>query len=125
MPELSDVMRSKLTVMNREYVRGVNRDLAKQNWQQLFSRNVVTVQQNLLKDLGQELSDAGCTGEKIKPDLMALLESFVQEALKHNRSSCAVSNFPDEHQPSSVYIGEVLAQCESLLDEFIQVNYER
>ena len=122
MPELSDVMRSKLSLMNREYVRGINRDLAKHNSQQLFSRNVVAVQQRLLKDLGSELGDVPV--ETLKPHLVNMQEIFVQEALKHNRSSCAVSNFPDEHQPSAVYIGDVLAQCEALLDAFLKVRYE-
>ena len=122
MPELNDVLRSKLIVMNREYVRGINRDLAKQNSQQLFSRNVVAVQQSFLSQLGSDLGDV--TAETLKLDLVNLQEIFIQEALKHNRSSCAVSNFPDEHRPSAVYIGDVLAQCEALLDEFLKVRYE-
>lgn len=122
MPELNDVLRSKLIVMNREYVRGINRDLAKQNSQQLFSRNVVAVQQSFLSQLGSDLGDV--PAETLKLDLVNLQEIFVQEALKHNRSSCAVSNFPDEHRPSAVYIGDVLAQCEALLDEFLKVRYE-
>ena len=122
MPELNDVLRSKLIVMNREYVRGINRDLAKQNSQQLFSRNVVAVQQSFLSQLGSDLGDV--PAETLKLDLVNLQEIFIQEALKHNRSSCAVSNFPDEHRPSAVYIGDVLAQCEALLDEFLKVRYE-
>ena len=122
MPELNDVLRSKLIVMNREYVRGINRDLAKQNSQQLFSRNVVAVQQSFLSQLGSDLGDV--PAETLKLDLVSLQEIFVQEALKHNRSSCAVSNFPDEYRPSAVYIGDVLAQCEALLDEFLKVRYE-
>ena len=122
MPELNDVLRSKLIVMNREYVRGINRDLAKQNSQQLFSRNVVAVQQSFLSQLGSDLGDV--PAETLKLDLVNLQEIFIQEALKHNRSSCAVSNFPDEYRPSAVYIGDVLAQCEALLDEFLKVRYE-
>lgn len=119
MPELNALLQSKLRLMNREYVRGLNRDLAKQNWQQMFARNVLMVEQQLLVDLEQDLAEVETSTGLLKPELMGLLESFVQDALKHNRSSCAVSNFPDEHQPSSQYIGEVLAQCESLVNEFV------
>ncbi|WP_018412881.1 flavin monoamine oxidase family protein [Methyloversatilis thermotolerans] len=32
-------------------------------------------------------------------------ETLIETAVQHNRTSCALSNFPDEHQPSDDYLG--------------------
>lgn len=34
-------------------------------------------------------------------------ETLIETAVQHNRTSCALSNFPDEHQPSADYLGHI------------------
>lgn len=116
---LDALLQQKLTLLKREYPRALNRDLAKHQSQYLFSRNVIGLQKKLLSELETELSTLECASEDLKSKLLNQAEAFVQSALTHNRSSCAISNFPDEHHPSTQYIGDVLAQCETLFDEFL------
>jgi monoamine oxidase len=47
----------------------------------------------------------------LTPDVLApfsgLSDELLGEALKHNGTSCAMSNFPDEHQPSAHYVQQI------------------
>lgn len=124
MPELDILLQKKLNILKREYPRALNRDLAQHQSQQLFSRNVVALQEKLLKELEKELPKFEYADHELKPKLMNQVEAFIQSALTHNRSSCAISNFPEEHNPAAEYIGEVLVHCESMLDEFVAQQKE-
>ncbi|MBC7208843.1 MAG: hypothetical protein H5U27_20390, partial [Methyloversatilis sp.] len=47
----------------------------------------------------------------LTPSLLAPFSGFsdglVGDALQHNRTSCALSNFPDEHAPSPDYVARI------------------
>lgn len=122
MHELRRYLTSQTAHMQRQYVRALNRDLAKQQYQQLFGRNVVAVLDGLLTDLRKQGCLHNSTALDVKIALAYHLDKFVEAAVKHNQSSCAISNFPDEHHPSSQYISDVIQQCETLCDEFASVQ---
>ncbi len=116
MADLELLLQKKLPALNRDYIRGLNRDLSKHNLDDLFGRNVIAVQQKMLDELKQEQVAAEYSREQLQTAIRAVSEAFVAAALKHNRSSCAMSNFPDQHNPSTDYIGDVLTRCERQFD---------
>jgi hypothetical protein len=108
--------------IKRQYDRSVNKDLAQQNSQDLFSRNVSAVlqqvyqqaltqlQQMSFADLGLETEGGSraLAGRVFKP-FDGMIEELLQYALQKHRSSCALSNFPAEHNPSPEYLEQVIA----------------
>ena len=122
--------------IKRNYDRGVNRDLSQQNWHELFKRNMTTVLKPVYADalahlqgipfvpqgmeVGQELS--GLTFQVLQP-MEGLVDELLQYALKKHRSSCALSNFPTEHNPSREYIDEVVEELSNDFQAFaLQLN---
>ena len=52
-----------------------------------------------------------------------IVEELLQYALKKHNTSCALSNFPDEHKPSKTYITEVIEEAGKDWENFaMQVN---
>lgn len=102
--------------IQRQYDRSVNKDLSKQQWQDLFIRNVTaTLQQAYADSLVQlrQLSfqpDTADLSPRVLQAYDGFIDEFVQYALTKHRTSCALSNFPDEHKPSQDYITDVLIQ---------------
>ena len=110
-------------IMKRQYERSVNRDLSRQNWQGLFKRNVTSVLKQAYEDSLVQLqsvsfaADAVETGEgfsKVAFQALKVFDGFTEElvqyALQKPRTSCALSNFPDEPRPSEDYIAEVIQE---------------
>jgi hypothetical protein len=125
--------------MEREYDRGVNRDLSQQRYQQVFRRNVTIVlretYQQVLAEWHQQLFENESQGNQKNLDqghtlCSNLLQSFdgvIEElilyALQKHRGSCALSNFPDEHNPSVEYLSEVIDETSRDWSAFaLQVN---
>ncbi len=125
--------------LKRDYDRSINRDLSRQNWPDLLLRNVtaqlqlgyqLTLQQLPAIERGEE---RGGEWEKERDGLLAALlepyagsdEELLQHAVQHHRSSCALSNFPDEHRPSPEYIARVIAAIEQQWQAFQQQIRER
>lgn len=102
--------------MQRQYDRNINRDLSKQQWQDLFIRNVTaSLRESYAESLAQlrQLSfkpDTPNLSARVLQAFDGLIDEFVQYALQKHRTSCALSNFPDEHKPSPDYIADVLTQ---------------
>ena len=102
----------------RNYTRAINRDLAQQNPFDLMQRNVLLTMQELYTDVQQKLLadsvenkreiDNTAMIEEIKTACDKFMDNFLPSVIKHHRSSCALSNFPQEHNPSPEYIAEVL-----------------
>lgn len=115
--------------VKRQYDRAVNRDLSRQQSQGLFKRNIAAVLQQVYQDALELLRqvDFGSEGkgndaDLIKPVLQAfdnLIDELVQYALQKHRSSCALSNFPDEHNPSLDYIAEVTHAIQAERSKFV------
>jgi hypothetical protein len=110
--------------IKRQYDRSVNKDLSQQNWQGLFQRNVTGVLQqcyaDALKKLRQLPFQSG--GTELATQALQPFDGFMDEllaySLQKHRTTCAISNFPDEHNPSDAYLSEVLAQTRKDWDAF-------
>lgn len=103
--------------LKRQYDRGVNRDLSRQNCQSLFRRNVIAVLAECYQDALKELqlltgaeseSLANVSAQEVLPFFDGMVEELIQYALQKHRTSCALSNFPSEHGPSAEYLDEVI-----------------
>ena len=101
--------------MPRQYDRSINRDLSQQQWHDLFIRNVsASLQQAYSEALAQlrQLSfkpDTPGLAIRVLQPFDGFVDEFMQYALQKHRTSCALSNFPDEHKPSQDYIATVLS----------------
>ena len=107
--------------INRQYDRGVNKDLSQQKWQGLFKRNVAFVLKQTYEDSLKYLQHLSMEnkGVVLEQQLLNIVEQIlhpfedlrnelIQYALYKHRTSCALSNFPEEHNPSQDYINEVI-----------------
>jgi monoamine oxidase len=119
---LDDVQRALSTLragIRRHYDRNVNRDLSRQQWQGLFRRNVTAVLRQLYQDALKELCRLVTTVDLENSDisttellrgLEGVVEELIEYALQKHRTSCAMSNFPDEHNPDQAYLFEVIRE---------------
>ena len=120
--------------IKRQYDRCVNKDLSQQKWQDLFKRNIVDVlkqvydhsltQMQLLSLDIKRMNNAqkvnGNLGQVyILKYFDGISEELIQYALQKHRSSCALSNFPDEHNPSKDYITEVIMEANHEWEYFV------
>lgn len=125
--ETQGFVRTQITQAKRQYDRQVNMDLSRQNSQQLFKRNMEAVLKQAFKDAEAELQKqqsgtAGIDESWLQEWLQAyegLIDELMEYALTKHRSSCAMSNFPEEHNPSREYINEVLGQISRDWSEFV------
>ena len=123
-------------VVKRQYDRSVNKDLSQQNWQNLFKRNVTSVLKQTYKDALTQLQSMYFAPEGVEIEnrfsklavqalkpFAGFVDELMQYALQKHRTSCALSNFPDEHRPSEEYIAEVLRETAKDWQDFtLQVN---
>ncbi len=119
--ELEHFHQALLMRMKRNYERGINKDLSRQYWMGLFQRNVKEVlHDGLLETLQHVKANTGLLSQKDR--LLSLwqeqINMLVEHALSHNRSSCAISNFTEEHKPSADYVAAVKDDGQRLLAEF-------
>lgn len=119
-------------IIKRQYDRSVNRDLSKQNWQSLFQRNIIAALQQVYAESLEQLRHmtfdreniAGTdrsisVNEQILNPLLILMDELIQYALQKHRTSCALSNFPEEHTPSQAYIAQVMKVVDSDWSVFV------
>ena len=120
----------------RQYDRLINSDLARQQWNELLLRNTVTTAKNTYEASFEKLQNLSFAREEaaINKGLSTLttqalnvfkgmLDELLQYALQRHRTSCALSNFPDEHKPDEAYIAEVKNALAQEWREFaLQVN---
>jgi hypothetical protein len=114
---------SLLPGIKRQYDRGVNRDLSQQHSQDLFKRNVTGVLKQAYHEALTQLQQIAFEREEsqgvevgtsltkrvLKP-FSHLIDELIQYAVQKHRTSCALSNFPAEHNPSQDYIAEVIQE---------------
>lgn len=119
------ILQQKPALM-REYTRAINRDLAKQNFNELMQRNVLLIMQTFYENVRNHLSslnlDETISTTELKGEVINVFDEFLKAAIKHHRSSCALSNFPDEHNPSPEYIANIIVQENQLRDHFWQTE---
>lgn len=109
-------------LLKREYDRSINRDLSQQNYQELMKRNFTSVLVQLYRDALQLLqqqqlaietnADYQSLGDEYLKPFEGMIDELFQYVLQKHRSSCALSNFPVEHNPAVTYIAEVLHLAE-------------
>ncbi|QWF70469.1 amine oxidase [Methylomonas paludis] len=117
--------------MKHQYQQQLAADLSSQQWQNCFQRNVLLVlAQSYDQALAQLISlnfDSSLTPvnrgySELTRQVLATFDGFVDEFLlfvvdKH-RTSCALSNFPDEHKPDKAYVNAVKRDIAELWQSF-------
>lgn len=114
-----------------QYRARVNRALAAQERDQLTQRALLAVLEEIyaeaLNVLGGLSFDAtGIPIERGKSALTAhvqapfgpFMKTLVDDVVAFNRTSCALSNFPDEHKPSKLYMQTILRDLAAAWQEF-------
>jgi monoamine oxidase len=123
-------------MMKRQYIQRLASDLSRQQWQGCFQRNVVFVLEHSYEQAMQELISLNFDTShslvnrgfsELTQQVLQVFDGFVDEFLlfvidKH-RTSCALSNFPDEHKPDRAYVNAVRREIAGLWQEFaLNVN---
>lgn len=117
--------------MKKQYDQLLAHDLSHQQWDGCFHRNVLIVLEKTYEDALAQLKTlpfdhAGSTVNQGLVDLtksvLTVFDGFIDEFLlivvdKH-RTSCALSNFPDEHKPDQVYLSAVRSDIALLWRNF-------
>ncbi len=122
--------------MKKQYDHLLAHDLSHQQWDGCFQRNVLIVLEKTYQDALTHLKTlpfdhSASTVNQGLSDLakavLAKFDGFIDEFLllvvdKH-RTSCALSNFPDEHKPDQVYLSAVRSDIALLWRNFaLDVN---
>jgi len=123
-------------VLKKHYEQLLAEDLSRQQWDGCFQRNVLAVLEQAYDEafvylqtlpfdsasipVNRGLSDfskqalAACDG---------FAEDFLLFVVDKHRTSCALSNFPNEHKPDKTYINEVMREIAGLWQNFaLNVN---
>ncbi|NOV29880.1 amine oxidase [Methylomonas sp. ZR1] len=117
--------------MKKQYDQLLAHDLSHQQWDGCFQRNILIVLEKTYQDALAQLKTlpfdhTGSTVNQGLADLtksvLAVFDGFIDEFLlmvvdKH-RTSCALSNFPDEHKPDQVYLSAVRSDIALLWRNF-------
>lgn len=118
-------------ILHREYQQRLAADLARQQWQGCFQRTLVAVLAGFYRqalqqvkampfDAGQAPAVNGMSG--LTADLLAAFAGFSDElilfAADKHRTSCALSNFPDEHKPDRDYLQATRREIAELWQNF-------
>lgn len=118
-------------LLTKRYEKLLAQDLSQQQWDGSFGRNVLVVLGEaydealaFVKTLAFDSSTAPVNRglSDLTKALLAAFDGFVDEFLlfvvdKH-RTSCALSNFPDEHKPGTVYVNAVRHDIAELWQNF-------
>lgn len=118
-------------LMKQRYDQRLAGDLSRQQWQDCFQRNVVAVMAEFYDEALAQLRllrfDARrCEVKQGMVDLtgqvLAIFDGFSDQLLLYavdkHRTSCALSNFPDEHKPDRAYVNAVKRDVADLWRNF-------
>ncbi|MCQ8117289.1 amine oxidase [Methylomonas rosea] len=129
--EFSRFITAQKAHMKKQYDQLLAHDLSHQQWDGCFQRNILIVLEKTYQDALTQLKTlpfdhAGGTVNQgladITKSVLAVFDGFIDEFLlivvdKH-RTSCALSNFPDEHKPDQVYLSAVRSDIALLWRNF-------
>lgn len=117
--------------MKTDYGQLLAQDLSKQQWEGCFQRNVLAVLAETYSLALEYLKSLPFQSANIPTErgmsaltrrVLPLFDGFVDEfllfAVDKHRTSCALSNFPDEHKPSHDYVNQVKREIAALWQEF-------
>lgn len=123
-------------LMKKRYEQLLAEDLSRQQWDGCFQRNASAVLEQAYNEALAQLQALPFDGaaspvnrglSDLTQQALAAFEGFVDEFLlfvvdKH-RTSCALSNFPDEHKPDKAYLNAVRHDIAGLWQSFaIEAN---
>lgn len=122
--------------LKAQYQQLLAQDLSRQQWDGCFQRNVLTVLEQAYDGALAHLKtlpfDSAATpvnqglSELTRQALTAfdgLIDDFLTVVVDLHRTSCALSNFPDEHKPDRTYVNEVKREISGLWKNFaLNVN---
>jgi len=118
-------------VLKKQYEQLLAQDLSRQQWDGCFQRNVLAVLEQVYDDALVQLQmlpfdiretpvDRGLS-DLTKQALAAFdgfVDDFLQFVVDKHRTSCALSNFPDEHKPDKTYVNAVKRDIAGLWQNF-------
>jgi hypothetical protein len=134
--ELSQFIAQQKPLLKKQYEGLLVQDLTQRQWDGCFQRNVLIVVQQFYEEALTQIKtlsfDASTSPinrglSDLTKQVLQVFDGFVDEFLlfvvdKH-RTSCALSNFPDEHKPDKGYVNEVRREIAALWQDFaIEVN---
>ncbi|MDD5580974.1 MAG: amine oxidase [Methylobacter sp.] len=123
-------------VLRKQYEQLLAQDLSRQQWDGCFQRNVLTVLEQAYDEalsfvntlpFDSTTSQVNHGLSELTKQALTTFDGFVDDFLlfvvdKH-RTSCALSNFPDEHKPDKPYVNEVKREIAGLWQNFaLNVN---
>lgn len=122
--------------MKQQYEKLLAGDLSRQQWQGCFQRNVLAVLeqfydealaqlQSMPFDASQSGFDKGMSNltRQVLTEFQGSVDEFLWFVVDKHRTSCALSNFPDEHKPDKDYVNAVKRDIAVLWSNFaINVN---
>ncbi|MGZ4970353.1 MAG: amine oxidase [Methylobacter sp.] len=118
-------------LLKTQYERLLAQDLSRQQWDGCFQRNVLAVLEHTYNDalafvqtlpFDSAASPVNKGLSDLTKETLSAFDGFVDDFLlfvvdKH-RTSCALSNFPDEHKPDKAYVNEVKRDIAGLWQNF-------
>jgi monoamine oxidase len=118
-------------VLKQQYEKRLTDDLSRQQWQDCFQRNVIAVLETFYDNAFSQLQSIPFKAQEyqvvngmsdLTRQVLATFQGFIDEFLlfvvdKH-RTSCALSNFPDEHKPDKDYVNDVKLDIAELWKTF-------
>ena len=124
------------SVMKSEYQQRLTAELSRQQWDGCFQRNVLFVMEHaydkalaqlMALDFDSSHSQVVRGFSDLSRQVLAVFDGFVDEFLlfvvEKHRTSCALSNFPDEHKPDKIYVNTVKHEIAELWQNFaLNVN---
>ena len=123
-------------LMKKQYEQLLAEDLARQRWDGCFQRNILSVleqtydaalKQLLILPFDSRYSPQEKGQLALSKQVLACFNGFSSEfvgfVVEKHRTSCALSNFPDEHKPDTAYVNEVMREIAHLWQGFaLRVN---
>lgn len=129
--QFQDYLDQHKSRMKTDYQQRLALDLSKQQWDGCFQRNVLAVLAdtytqalNCLHSLpfqtGGVAVEQGMSAltRQLLPIFDGFIDEFLLFAVDKHRTSCALSNFPDEHKPSDDYVNQVKREIAELWRDF-------
>ena len=117
--------------LKKRYEQSLARDLSRQQWDGCFQRNVLAVLEQAYADALAQLQTLPFDNSEtpvhqglsdLTRQALAAFDGFVDDFLQFvvykHRTSCALSNFPDEHKPDKAYVIEVKRGIAGLWQDF-------
>jgi len=118
-------------MMKNQYQQRLAAELSRQQWDGCFQRNVLFVIEHAYDQALAQLIELDFDSRhtqvvrgfsELTRQVLAIFDGFIDDFLlfvinKH-RTSCALSNFPDEHKPDTIYINTVKREIAVLWQSF-------